>query len=126
MKKIGKGAVGQAMRITAPLVSFHRSRKALDYGKKLARVTCERCGKDHMRKIGGIYRRAKDAERYGTTTVVLCNSCLRDSRSEVRHASIDLAGEEQLTKAIRLLKRAGKLKAAKLLEAKLAEKSRSE
>lgn len=122
MKKFGKGATGQAMRITAPVVEFTSPRKLRAYGKSVTWVTCERCGKDHPRKRGGVYKRAKDAERYGTDAVVLCNSCLGDSRSEVKQASIELAGEEQLTKAIRLLKRAGKLKAAQLLEAKLTEK----
>ena len=109
-------------RIKAPRVAIHLTQKLKGLSKRRAWLECDKCGKVHVRTKGQHYTNRKAADKAGGTYTILCNQCFGKSKAEVNEAQINLASVEQTKRAIALLKKAKKFKAARLLEEKLKEK----
>ena len=110
--------------IIAPRVSKNRDRKLLNFGQKWSHQTCQSCGEVFPIKHSHVYSMAKAAYKCGTKTALLCLPCFKKSKGEIVKAKISMAKIDELEKAIALLEKSGRMKAAEILKKQLVEARR--
>lgn len=110
--------------VKAPRVKLHGDRNTINFGKKWMHPTCESCGEDFAVKQSTVYHLKKNAHMAGSTMSLLCSPCRKRSAAEVSKAKISLAKAADLEKAIAVLEKSGRLKAAEILKKQLAEAKR--
>ena len=110
--------------VKAPRVKLHRDRNAINFGKQGMHPTCESCGADFAIKRSTAYYLTKNAHMAGSTISLLCSPCRKKSAAEVSKAKISLAKVADLEKAIAVLEKSGRLKAAEILKKQLVEAKR--
>lgn len=106
------------------MVLLHRELSTIKFAKKWSIQTCESCGEDFSIKQASLYRMGKSAYCAGTKAALLCLPCRTKSIAEVSKAKISLAKIADLEKAIELLEKTGRQKAADILKKQLVEAKR--
>ena len=93
--------------------------------KKRHRVACYKCGKVKSVTLGRLSASHASYSKFGTEhqgNHFCCSNCVKSGLDEVRQARINTASDAKLKEAIKILRKAGKMKAAELLESKLNSK----
>ncbi len=109
-------------------VLSHRTQQNRDLWqarRKKHSVACYKCGELSSVRLGKLSGSHAQYERLGTAhegNHFCCHKCIKLGIDEVRQASINTASDTKLREAIKILRKAGKIKAAKLLESKLNKK----
>ena len=96
-------------------------KKILDHSRELTEVQCGKCDNTFYKREGFLYGMRKSAEIFGNTFTPLCRSCFFKSRAELNRLKIEAASEGDLVKAIKLLERGERYRAAELLTKQLAK-----
>ena len=100
-----------------------RTERRIYYAKKkVHEVTCYKCGgkrKIPLKVLNAQLASYKAMRTENEGNHFCCSECVNAGLKEVREARINTAGEQKLKKAIAVLKKARKFKAAELLEGKL-------
>ena len=106
----------------------HRTQQNRDLWKarqKMHSVACYKCGESSSVRLGKLSGSHAQYEKFGAAhqgNHFCCHKCVKSGLDEVRQASINTASDTKLKEAIKILRKAGKIKAAKLLESKLNKK----
>lgn len=97
-------------------------RRIYDAKRKVHEVTCYKCGEKRkipLKVLNAQLTSYKAMRTENEGNHFCCYECVNVGLKEVREARINTAGEQKLKKAIAVLKKARKFKAAELLEGKL-------
>jgi hypothetical protein len=96
-------------------------KKIFDHSRRFVEVECGKCGNTVWKREGHLYGLRKGAEKSGSTFIPLCKRCFFKSRDELNRLKIETASEGDLVKAIKLLERGERYRAAELLSKQLAK-----
>lgn len=93
--------------------------------RKWHEVTCHKCGyktKLPLKVLSASHARLRSQNTDHAGNHFCCKNCLQEGKDELREAQMNSASKAKLEKAIEVLKKAKKFKAAELLQQKLEAK----
>lgn len=109
------------------LIAPNRRQTRQDYEarRKYHEVTCHKCGykaKLPLKVLSASHARLRMQNTDHAGNHFCCKNCRQEGKDELQDAQINTASKAKLEKAIEVLKKAKKFKAAELLEQKLEAK----
>ena len=96
-------------------------KRKFDHSRKMTEVQCGKCDNTFFKREGHLHGLRRSAANFGNTFTPLCRRCFFESRAELNRLKIETASEGDLVKAIKLLERGERYRAAELLSKQLAK-----